>query len=172
MKIKDRIILGVVSSLIAGIPIRLINDWQYHKGLTDVKYGQMAASLFLPKNKVNTPEAKFVAAATNHVNTGITGIIITYVLSATGRDKAMLKGMGVASTTWVIVYGLISRLAIPVKSKKPLSPVLSFMDHAFFGTFCGLLIPVFGHSSLFPDRKNVQKKDKLPLISTNTNCEK
>ena len=50
-KIKDRILLGVVSSLLAGVPPKIINNFEHKSGLVDVKYQDMAASLILPQNK-------------------------------------------------------------------------------------------------------------------------
>lgn len=151
-KIKDRIILGLVTSALSGIPGRLINAWEYDKGYTDIKYGQMAASLF-PQNQTNTPESKAIGGITNQINTGMAAIAVTYLLSATGRDKAIVKGMGVLATTWVGVYGLTSRLGLTVNNKKPLAHLLSFKDHLIFGGLCGLVAANLGDDSLFPDFK-------------------
>lgn len=86
-KIRDRILLGIITGVICGLPGRVTNAIEYQLGLTDVKYGQMASSLFLPKNKVNTREAKIVASVTNHINISMTGIFVTYLLSAIARLK-------------------------------------------------------------------------------------
>ncbi len=166
-KIRDRVLLGILAGVICGLPGRVTNSVEYHLGLTDVKYGQIASSLFIPKNKVNTSEAKIIASLTNHTTISITGIIITYLLSATGRDNAVIKGTGVGSVLWIAIYGLSARLGLTIRSKKPLSSLLSFIDHAVFGAFCGLFAAKFGHSSLFPDR-NMNEGEKLPLIGNLT----
>lgn len=166
-KIRDRVLLGIVTGIICGMPGRLMNAIEYHLGLTDVKYGQMASSLFLPKNKVNTSEAKIVASLTNHINISLTGILVTYLLSATGRDNAVVKGAGVGSTLWIVIYGLTARLGLNIASKKPLAPLLTFVDHAIFGALSGLFVSKFGHDSLFPDSK-IKEGEKLPLISAAT----
>lgn len=170
-KIKDRIILGLVTSALSGVPGRLINAWEYEKGYTDIKYGQMAASLFPPKNQKNTPEVKVIGAVTNQINTAMAAIAVTYLLSATGRDKAIVKGMGVLATTWVGIYGLTSRLGITVNNKKPLAHLLSLKDHLIFGGLCGLIASTLGDDSLFPDSKETSKRKKIPIIATNTEPE-
>lgn len=168
IKIRDRILLGVITGIAAGIPGRLLNAWEYNKGITDEKYGQMASSLFLPKGRKNSTEAKVIGSLTNHINISITGIIVTYLLSATGRDKAVLKGLGVSSTAWLAIYGLASRLGITSKSKKPIAPLLSFFDHATLGVLCALIASRLGDDSLFPDKNNLKADEKMPLISSSS----
>lgn len=165
LKIKDRILLGILAGVICGIPGRVTNAIQYNKKLTDVKYGQMSANLFLPSSKVNTTEGRIVSSLVNNTMISITGILTTYVLSITGRDKAIVKGMGVVTSMWVAIYGLTARLGLSIKSKKPLGPILSYIDHAIFGALCGLFVSKFGDDSLFPDVK-IKPEEKLPLAFT------
>lgn len=163
-KITDRIFLGLICGVITGFPGRMLNTIEYHLGITDVKYGQTAANLFLPKDKVNTKEAQITASLNNHIGLGILGSCIVYLLSATGRDHAAIKGMGVGASAWVAVYGLAVRFGVDVRSKKPLAPVLSFIDHALFGALCGVLVSKLGDDSLFP--KPQAKKENIPLFYT------
>lgn len=167
LKIKDRIILGIVSGVIASLPGRFINALEYRTGLTDIQYDQMASSLFLPKNKIKTGEAKVTGSIINHTMVGLTGILITYLLSATGRDKAMIKGIGVTSALWITIYGLAPKFGVKVKSKKTFAPILSFIDHALLGSLCGFFSSKLGHDSLFPDTQisDQNANEKLPLFS-------
>lgn len=165
-KINDRILLGIVCGIISGIPGRLLNNFEYHKGLTDVKYGEILSSLFFPRVKVNTNEGKLIGYIANQINLGITGVIISYLLSATGRDKAILKGTGVTATAWLFFFGITSRLGTNVKKRKRSASLLSFIDHLILGSSCGLLTSKLGADALFPDTKNYKKK--LPLFSSNT----
>lgn len=166
-KIRDRILLGMVTGIICGIPGRVVNDMEYHLRLTDVKYGQMASSLFLPKSKINTPEARIIGSIANHAMTSLTGVVVTYLLSATGRDKAAIKGMGVTSIFWMALFGLGAKLNITLNSKRPLSSMLSYIDHAVFGALCGLFASKAGDDTLFPDHQVKGNSGKLPLIYTN-----
>jgi hypothetical protein len=152
MKINDRIFLGMISGILSGIPGRLLNMFEYKKGLTDVKYGQLAAGIFYPKSQVNTNQGKLTGYLVNQVNLGITGVIISYLLSATGRDKAMLKGAGVTASAWLFVYGVASRLTVRPTRRKELSPLLSFIDHIILGVLCGHFVSKLGDDVLFPDK--------------------
>ena len=96
-KIKDRIILGAISGILASWPLRLSNALQYKLGLTELRYDQIASPLFIPKNKKDTPGAIALGEIINIMNTGVVGVLTTYILSLTGRDKAIIKGMGVGS---------------------------------------------------------------------------
>ncbi|MEW5898133.1 MAG: hypothetical protein AB1652_03035 [Bacillota bacterium] len=166
LKIKDRIILGVISGIVTGTPSKIINSMEYRANLTDVKYGHITSNLFLPKSEVDAPGAKILAALANHVNSSIVGVLITYLLSLTGRDQAMIKGLGVASFSWVIIYGTLSeRLGLRRKSKRPLTHLLSFLDHVLFGALCGLFISKCGDDSLFPDPKMPNDKLQLRFLS-------
>ena len=161
-KIRDRVILGVISGIVTGTPSKILNSMEYRANLTDVKYGHITSNLFLPKSEVNAPGAKILAALANHVNSGIVGVLITYLLSLTGRDQAVVKGLGVASFSWIIIYGTLSeRLGLRRKSKRPLTHLLSFLDHALFGALCGLFISKYGDDSLFPDQKMPNEQFQL-----------
>lgn len=150
-KIKDRILLGIFSGLIGSVPGRLLNAVEYDLGLTDSTYGQMAAHQFISKNKINTPDGVLLGSVANELIALSTGIAITYTLSATGRDHALIKGMGVGSFYWFLLYGLSSQLGKTPKSKKPLSLLYSLVDHLIFGSTASIIISEFGDDSLFPD---------------------
>ncbi|MFZ5944901.1 MAG: hypothetical protein ACOYVD_12370 [Bacillota bacterium] len=161
-KISDRIFLGIISGIIGGIPGRLLNALEYRLALTDFKYGQLASSLFLPPRNINNSKARIVGSIANHTGIALIGVLITYLLSITGRDKAILKGLGISSSAWLFVYGLVARIGLPIKTKRPLSPILSFIDHATLGIFTALIVSKIGDASLFPDTHNTNGK-KLPI---------
>lgn len=166
-KIKDRIILGIVSGLIAGIPGKFINAFEHRKGLTDMRYNRISVTLFTKSNKVNSKEAKTLAAIANNVNSGIFGVLTSYLLSFTGRDYAVIKGAGVAAFAWVIVNGLIGSQMLKQTSKNPVPPVLSFLDHLINGGLCGIIVSKLGDDSIFPDTKSLKRDEKLPTIAMN-----
>lgn len=167
MRIKDRILLGVISGLVGAIPGRLLNSIEYDLGYVDSKYGQMAASQFINKKKINTPLGKLLGSAANGILAATTGVAVTYTLSATGRDRAVLKGIGVASLYWVLLYAISTRLGKTAKHIKPASPLLSLVDHLIFGTMSGIISSECGDDSLFPDGRIKSSQHKLPLIYTN-----
>ena len=85
LKIKDRILHGMITGIIAGTPDAIINALEYRAGLTDLTYGQMGANVFLPKSKINDKRAKFLGILANYTLIGASGTLFTYLLSVTGR---------------------------------------------------------------------------------------
>lgn len=163
-KIRDRVVLGIITGLIGAIPGRLLNAVEYNRGLSDAKYGQMAASVFVSGKAVNTPRGRLIGSVANLIIACTTGLTTTYLLSCTGRDYAAVKGIGVGTLYWFGLHGLTPRLGLAVKGKSNRTPLLSLIDHIIFGSLSGILASNLGHDSLFPDRKATVPEDKLPLL--------
>ncbi|MHB1127947.1 MAG: hypothetical protein ACYC2T_13530 [Bacillota bacterium] len=172
LKFKDRVLLGAACALLTA-PISLhINAAEYRHGLTDEQYSQTGASIILPHDyaKKNTKEGKLIGSLVNNVMISVSGVAIAYILSITGRDKAMIKGAGFSALEWITLWGLTGKIGLKVRSKKPLTHILSFVDHVIFGSVTALLVSKLGDNSLFPDN-HVKPGHKLPLISNPNNNE-
>lgn len=127
----------------------------------------MAASkIFFDKKNSKTIPGQMLSTIINFINCGLTGVFLTYILSCTGKDKAVVKGAGVWTMLWILINGLLSKTVLKVKTKKPLSPFLSLFDHSFMGALNAFIIIKLGDGSLFSD-KQVKKGEKLPLVATN-----
>lgn len=159
LKIKDRITLGIAAGLIGGIPSRFLNAWEYRKGYIDFRWPQLAASPFYPKgHKAAKGLPNWTGRIANQVLLGTTGIAVTYVLSATGRDQAMLKGAGISALEWLGLYGLSQKSEL-TSFKKPLSDLLSFLDHVTAGAIMAILVSTIGDNTLFPSADR-----QVPLV--------
>lgn len=167
IKIKDRILLGIVSGVIAGIPGKFFNAFESRRGLTDLWYSRLSVHLFTPRNKVDSKNEKILAAIAINTTSGFFGVIISYLLSITGRDYAVVKGAGTAAFAWIAVNGMLGGQVMKQKNKNPGPPILSFIDHLVNGGFCGFLVSKLGDDSIFPDTKSLKKDEKLPTISMN-----
>jgi hypothetical protein len=169
-KIQDRIFLGFVAGILGAIPGRFINKIEFGLGLTDSRYEEMAALLFVNKRDLDEAKGKNVGRIANSLLASVLGVITTYVISRTGRDYAIFKGMGVTSLAWLGVYGLSTQSQIR-KSKKPGVALLSFFDHLIFGATAATLVLKLGDDSLFPS-KNKQcyqqstTEDSIPNVSS------
>ena len=158
MKIKDRILLGIVSGLAASMPGRVLNELEFKRGLTDQTYEQTASSIFVKRKQIKTMPGKAIGIVANQALAASTGVLTAYVLSATGRDHAVLKGMGVGTLYWMALRGLPSKLGLALPQKKPLTPLLSLLDHLIFGATLGYLTGKLGHDRLFPDKTKNKTK--------------
>lgn len=152
-KIKDRILLGTVSGVLAGQAAKIVMG-QVHTKSHDYRF-RTGASLFLPKKEVkaSTVESRIISSIMNNALTSASGILITYLFYFTGRDFALIKGAGIGVMQWIGIYGLLSKLELTIKSNDPTTHILSAVDHGFFGALTGLLVSKIGDDSLFPDGK-------------------
>lgn len=166
MKIKDRLLLGVISGVLGSVPGRLLNTFEYHTGLTEAMYGQMAATAFISQKYIDKPQGKLLGSIINQIIAIGTGITTTYALSLTGRDYAILKGSMVGTTYWLLINGLAPNITGTLKPRKPISPLLSLIDHIIFGVSSALISLSLGDDSLF--RKDNFNKNKQNTINYNT----
>ena len=132
-KIKDRIILGMISGILASGPSQVIDSLLYRTGRTDLSYGQLAAKLFIHENKTGTTQGKILSMLINSINGGMVGVATTYLLSLTGRDKSVIKGIGCGTMLWVLINGLLSNVGLKIKSKKPIKPKKRINNHYISG---------------------------------------
>ena len=152
IKIKDRVLHGIVTGIISGTPDTLLNLLQYRIGITDIKYSNMGANLFFPKNLIHNRLAQLTGMVANLILIGTAGVMYTFLLSLTGRDKALVKGIGFGFSLWVFVLGIGNKMGLIDKIKNPLSPLLSLIDHVIFGTLLGLIAPSLADQSMFPKK--------------------
>ena len=158
MKIKDRILLGIVTGLVASMPGRVLNELEFKRGLTDQTYEQAASSIFVKRKQIKTMPGKAIGVIANQALAATTGVISAYVLSATGREYAIAKGMGIGTLYWMALKGLPLKLGFGLPQKKPLTPLLSLLDHLIFGATLGYLTGKLGHDSLFPGKTENKTK--------------
>ncbi|WP_425800402.1 hypothetical protein ACHOLT_10580 [Desulfitobacterium sp. Sab5] len=151
-KISDRIFLGFVSGMLGAIPGRLLNKTEFKLGLTDSRYEEMAAMLFVNKRDITKPKGKNVGRIANSLLTSVVGVTTTYVLSKTGRDYAALKGIGITSLAWLGIYGLSTQAKVR-KSKKPGAALLSYLDHLILGATTATIISKLGDDTVFPRKQ-------------------
>ncbi len=164
-KIKDRIVLGAISGLAVMVPVLIVNTLMHRKGKTDVPYGLSAAKLFLTDKAAQTPGGKMLSFLVNSVNVSMTSTTLTYVLSLTGKEYALFKGAGVGTIFWLGIAGLLSSTGLNIKSKRPGTPIISFLEHSIGGAANAYLITKLGDDSLFPD-KEVRAQEKIPVVYT------
>jgi len=164
-KIKDRILVGTISGMVASTPLQITNALLHERGITDVPYGYSASKIFLTKKTIKTPASKALSVLINYTASGLVGTALTYTLSLTGKDKAVLKGTGVGAMMWLGMAGLLANVGLHVRSKRPITPLLSFAGHLMFGALCGSIIMKIGADSLFPD-KAVTEQEQIPTVYT------
>lgn len=154
-KIDDRIMLGVATGIIGSLPFRFINNLENKLGLTDLRYSERAGSIFTRGKKSRSlPVNQIMGRFINDFMVASTGVGTSYLLSLTGRDYSIVKGIGVATSQWLFLTTLLHAAGITAKSKTRWGEALFLLDHLVYGALVGVLVGKFGDESLFPDSKD------------------
>ncbi|AFM39732.1 hypothetical protein Desaci_0671 [Desulfosporosinus acidiphilus SJ4] len=164
-KIKDRIVVGAISGILSASVGRTANKVNYALGLTDIRYNPMAANLFLPKKVIQSRQGVLLGLVVNNIGVAANGIALTYLLSATGKDYKLLKGLGAGAFSWIMVDGFIGSQLLKIKSSKPFAPTMRLLEHLLYGALCSTLITKLGDDSLFPSKINSSSK-QIPSTYT------
>jgi hypothetical protein len=167
IKFKDYISLGMFCGVLAGVPPRMFNAMEYREGLTDERYNQTAASFLLPRIGLMpySRGSRTAAALVNNAVAGVSGVLIAYLLSLSGRDRAVMKGAFFGAAAWMVFRGLAGGLGLKTMSIKPLTHMLSFVNHVIFGAGTAALVAKLGDGSMFRETDTPDLKEKSPLAS-------
>lgn len=153
IKIKDRIILGVVSGLLAN-QIKEFSSLALRKfGLGDMDGPKKAAGMFLPKYKMlfydRNTKAKIIGHAVDSTIGSMLGMCMVFVLTNTGKKHYVLKGMSLGHVGWVSLYGFLSRHATSVYPISEDNNLNGLINHTVFGMVAAALAVKLGDESLF-----------------------
>lgn len=153
VKIKDRITLGIISGIIGNIAKNLASMGLSKVGLRDDNIHTKAAGIFMSRREAKTKAGKGLGILTDFCIACKLGIILVYLLSATGKDHPYLKGASLGQSAWVIMYGVLSSLG--GSKSHPVSPRTSFSNylaHTVYGVATASAIMALGDSNLFKPR--------------------
>ena len=147
-RIKDRLILGLIAGFGANLVKEAIAETGVRSGLTKYTCRRMVPLLLLRKKDANTWKGKVLGTTTDFTVAGMTGVLITYVLSLTGKDYGPLKGAMVANGILDQVFNFYAGL-LPEVRKDPNSNLVCRGIHTVFGVTAVYLITWLGNRSLF-----------------------
>jgi len=150
MKIKDRLLLGVVAGLGGNLVKLAIGRIAKEKNLAEINGPEKAAGMLIPPHRLTDPLGKVAGYLADSVIAGIIGIAFVYTLSVTGKDKAVLKGALIGQAAWTALYGVLATMGAtrvhPVSSKTVLSDLIG---HTAYGAATACLIARLGDPGLF-----------------------
>ena len=78
--------------------------------LAELDGSQIAAGMLVPGHKIATSKGKIIGYIADATIAGILGTVTVYVLSVTGKDKAMLKGTLSGQAAWTGLYGVLGTM--------------------------------------------------------------
>ncbi|MEW6182574.1 MAG: hypothetical protein AB1500_05270 [Bacillota bacterium] len=153
MRIKDRLILGAVTGLLGNIPkLALIAiakrfNWAIMDG------PGKAAGMLVPAHRIATPQGRLVGYLADATIAALLGVTTVYVLSATGKDRAVLKGALGGQAGWTGLYGVLTTMgATKVQAIGPRTVLAEFVAHTVFGAVAGWAAVKLGDEGLFTGR--------------------
>lgn len=147
-RIKDRLLLGLIAGLGANILKETIAETAIRSGLAKYTCRRMAPLLVLNKKDAKTWKGWVFGTTTDLTVAGLTGVLITYTLTFTGKDFSWLKGIMVSNGMLDQVFNAFARI-LPQVRKDPNSNLLCKSIHTVFGITAASIITALGDPGLF-----------------------
>ena len=160
-KLKDRLILGTVAGLGANLIKEAMAETSVRSGLSKYTCRRMIPLVVLSKKHAKSWKGAVIGTSTDMAIAALTGIIITYTLSYTGKDYAKLKGALISSGLLDQVFNAFTRV-LPQVKQDPNSNLLCKAIHQVFGITAAAIITGLGDSSLFGDNSSIPGPEALP----------
>jgi len=165
MKIKDRLLLGFISGLGGNMAKNLIEYMGHTLKMSEVEGAGIASAMFISPHKIYSPEGKLVGYIADNIIAGILGIGTVYMLSATGKDKAVLKGALTGQAMWQTLYGVLATMgASRIESKSPKTTLCEFIAHTVYGAVTSAIAVSIGDEGIFTGKVPLSASAKGNLI--------
>lgn len=149
-RINDRLILGVLAGVLGNIPKTAIELAGKKTGWAESDCPARAAGMLVPRRQVRSQKGKIIGRIADTVMAAVLGVATTYALSATGKDKAVLKGVVLGQTMWTLLYGVLGTLgATRVKPVQPRTVLTELVGHTLYGATTAGLAVALGDPGLF-----------------------
>ena len=149
-KVRDRLQLGVIAGL-TGVAVKdLVGGLITRAGRAEDPGPQRAAGMLLPAYKIATPLGRAAGWLADAAVGSLLGITSVYVLSFTGKDRAVLKGLTTGALAWVGLYGVLGNMgATNVRTVQPKTALSEFITHAVYGVVTVSTAAYLGDDELF-----------------------
>ncbi|NLK00055.1 MAG: hypothetical protein GX318_02305 [Clostridia bacterium] len=162
MKIKDGLILGMITGVIANLGKGMLMGTLKKRGYAGRSFTDTAAAFFLHGRDIKTPLGQLVGTIADYSIALLLGISHTCFLRRTGKKNWLPKGVASGSITWVVLYGFLgtlgkSNLVYPTTARTAFS---SYLGHTLFGILNNFTAIKFGHDDLFIETQKTENRIK------------
>jgi hypothetical protein len=149
-KIKDRMTLGLISGMGGNIAKLGISYGLGKLGLAGRGYTDRAAGIFVPGRRTRSRTGSLVGFLADETIAAGLGVGITYMLSSTGKDHAVLKGAMAGQGMWAGLYGMLATLGVTrLDTVSPMTAISHYGSHIVYGAITAWLVVTLGDPSLF-----------------------
>lgn len=160
-KIQDRITLGIIAGIIGNIFKQIVSQILEALNYQKVDAPKKAAALYVTRKKTKKPLGLLLGLIADFSIACKLGIILVYVISATGKDNHLIKGLSLGSFAWTIMYGLLSRMGgTGFWVLRPRDGISGYITHIVFGLATAEAIVRLGDESLFTPRYQALSNSK------------
>jgi hypothetical protein len=162
-RIKDRLILGLIAGLGANLIKEAIAETGVHSGLAKYTCKRIIPLVLLNKKEAKTWKGWALGITSDMTIAGLTGILLTYILSFTGKDYSRLKGIIVSNGILDQVFNAFS-MTLPQVKKDPNSNLLCRGIHAVFGITAAFIITSLGDPTLFGKNYSLPEEKQKNIL--------
>ena len=149
IKIKDKYTFSILASILANIPINILDYIFYYIGINKFHMWHIAASAYFKITEVDTIPALIIGAISDYSTAALMGILIMYLLFFTGTEYYWIKGISVGSAWWLFAFGVILRTKVgridPIDSGTNLYHIF---EHLLLGALIAWIIKKYGKQLL------------------------
>lgn len=151
MKIKDRILLGVIAGAMGNAAKTLIDEVSLKNKISQRSFRETAAGVWVSKkSEASNYKGQILGGLFDFGLGSIGGVGIVHLLSKTGKDqlitKGILSGITIGSTTTAMLSAFPQNKVKPKDAASNLSYILS---HAIYGVITNFVAAGLGHPSIF-----------------------
>ena len=151
MKINDRILLGLIAGLGGNLVKTAIDEASLSLKLSQRSFRSTAAGVWVKRKRdAESVHGQVLGGLIDFGMSAVGGIGTVYLLSKTGRDQLLAKGLVSGITIGSTVTGMLS--VFPTNKVQPKDAIsnLSYMaSHAVLGLVTTAIVAKLGDDSLF-----------------------
>lgn len=138
---KDSILVGTISGIIATLVKAISNLIFYKLNIARYLYYQIAASALILPEDINTPLGFLLGVLADIFTGGSLGVLFIVLINKTNKDYWFYKSIVFGVLVWLFGLGVILNLnTVRIIPVDPVFRLLSLIDHIIFGFVTGFLI--------------------------------
>jgi len=150
-KIKDRQYLGGIAGLVGGLCMVIVDRISYSMGLSKRLYAETSAGVWVgSKRQAKSSSGHILGTIMTLALAMMGGAVKVGILTKSGRDKILPKGLMFGISFGAIITGLTSGFAMNKVKPKDANSNLSYVAASgIYGMVTAFLISKLGDDSLF-----------------------
>ncbi len=151
MKVKDRYVLGIIAGLTGNTVKMAMDEIALRLKLSQRSFRSTAAGVWVDKKKqADSPLGQVLGGLLDFGLASIGGIATVHILTKTGRDHLLIKGLTSGIAIGSVTTSLLSALPTNKVSPKDAASNLSYMlSHVAYGLVTTGMAAYLGHPSIY-----------------------